>query len=177
MGGDHWLFEKLGYWDESYHVPLVVRDPDAAADGTRGSAVGAFTESVDVAATILEWLGLEIPLQVDGWPLTSFLRDGAAPEHWRTEAHFEWDFRNPLNRFAETFLGIPMEHCSLSVLRGERSKYVQFSAEMAKLPPLWFDLAEDPAQLHDLAAAPERTLSGHMLTSSAGLVSYRDPWR
>ena len=21
MGGDHWLFEKLGYWDESFHVP------------------------------------------------------------------------------------------------------------------------------------------------------------
>ena len=27
MGGDHWLLEKLGYWDESYHVPLIVVDP------------------------------------------------------------------------------------------------------------------------------------------------------
>ena len=25
MGGDHWLTEKLGYWDESYHIPLIVR--------------------------------------------------------------------------------------------------------------------------------------------------------
>ena len=24
MGGDHWLLEKLGFWDESYHVPLIV---------------------------------------------------------------------------------------------------------------------------------------------------------
>ena len=27
MGCDHWLLEKLGYWDESYHVPLIVVDP------------------------------------------------------------------------------------------------------------------------------------------------------
>ena len=27
MGCDHWLVEKLGWWDESYHVPLIVVDP------------------------------------------------------------------------------------------------------------------------------------------------------
>ena len=32
MGGDHWLLEKLGYWDESYHVPLIVVDPTADGD-------------------------------------------------------------------------------------------------------------------------------------------------
>ena len=32
MGGDHWLLEKLGFWDESYHVPLIVVDPRAEAD-------------------------------------------------------------------------------------------------------------------------------------------------
>ena len=37
MGGDHWLLEKLGFWDESYHVPLIVVDPRAEADGGRGT--------------------------------------------------------------------------------------------------------------------------------------------
>ena len=36
MGGDHWLVEKCGYWDESFHIPLVVKDPTAGADATRG---------------------------------------------------------------------------------------------------------------------------------------------
>ena len=41
MGGDHWLLEKLGFWDESYHVPLIVVDPRAGGrrgprDGGRG---------------------------------------------------------------------------------------------------------------------------------------------
>jgi arylsulfatase A-like enzyme len=198
MGGDHWLFEKIGYWDESYHVPLVIRDPLEAADAARGSVVRAPTESVDVSATILDWLGLEIPLQVDGWPLTPFLREGVTPEHWRTEAHFEWDFRNPLNRLAETFLGIPMEHCSLVAIRGDGYKYVQFAAEGGALPPLYFDLAADPSQINDIARDParagdvlaaaqtmlrwrmrhaDRTLSGQMLSFGNGLVAYRDPWR
>ena len=198
MGGDHWLFEKLGYWDESYHVPLVIVDPLAAADGSRGAEVSEFTESVDVAATILEWLGLDVPLQVDGWPLTPFLHDGAAPEHWRTEAHFAWDFRHPLLRLAETYLNVPMEHCDLAVQRGAHLKYVHFSAEPDRLPPLLFDLDEDPHQLHDVAADPtyagaalesaqrllrwrmrncDRTLSGQFLSPARGLVSQRDTWR
>ena len=36
MGGDHWLLEKLGFWDESYHVPLIVVDPRSVADGGAG---------------------------------------------------------------------------------------------------------------------------------------------
>ncbi len=73
MGGDHWLFEKLGYWDESFHVPLIVRDPDRSADPGRGGVVEAFTESVDVLPTICRWLGIEVPLQADGFPLHPFI--------------------------------------------------------------------------------------------------------
>ena len=35
--GDHWLTEKLGWFDQSYHVPLIVRDPRRESDATRGS--------------------------------------------------------------------------------------------------------------------------------------------
>ena len=27
--GDHWLTEKLGWFEQSYHIPCIVRDPDA----------------------------------------------------------------------------------------------------------------------------------------------------
>ena len=80
MGGDHWLLEKLGYWDESYHVPLIVVDPRAEADGSRGSVQRAVTESVDVLPTICEFLGAEVPLQADGWSLAPFLRGEPAPD-------------------------------------------------------------------------------------------------
>ena len=40
MGGDHWLLEKLGYWDESYHVPLIVVDPRRRRTTVAGRSCG-----------------------------------------------------------------------------------------------------------------------------------------
>ncbi len=194
MGGDHWLIEKCGYWDESFHIPLVVADPLAGADATRGLMVDEPTESVDVAATVLDWLGLEIPVQVDGWPLTPFLREGVAPAHWRQSAHWEWDFRYRQFRLAEQ-LGVPAEHCSLAVSRSASAKYVQFAADVDKMPPLLFDLRADPAQLANVTANTElafemaqdmlrwrmrnreRTLTGYYLTPGVGPVWASDEWR
>ncbi len=85
--GDHWLTEKLGWWDESYHVPLIVRAPGHAP----GGRVDAITEHVDVMPTVLEWLGLDLPVQCDGRPLTPFLGPAAeAPTDWRHEAPTDW---------------------------------------------------------------------------------------
>jgi len=204
MGGDHWLVEKCGYWDESFHVPLVVKDPTPAADATRGLVVNQPTESVDVAATVLDWLGLEIPVQVDGWSLMPFVRTGRAPEHWREAAHWEWDFRYRQFRVAEQ-LGIPSEHCSLAVVRSADAKYVQFASDPEVMPPLLFDLRADPGQLVNLAPGPrgtagagngaalgwemaqdmlrwrarnlERALSNCYLAPGVGPVWARDEWR
>jgi arylsulfatase A-like enzyme len=203
MGGDHWLFEKLGYWDESFHIPLIIRDPDPEAAATRGRVVESFTESVDVLPTICRWLGIEVPLQADGFALQPFiigdgLSDGQAPAHWRTEAHWSWNFSNPATRLAERHLGLPMAHCALDVIRGPDVKYVQFAADPEVLPPLLFDLGPDPGQLHDLVRAgssselgwqaaqqlvrwrmrnDDRTLAGTMVTASDGVVALRDEWR
>ena len=35
--GDHWLIGKCGYFDGSYHIPLIVRDPRPQADAERGA--------------------------------------------------------------------------------------------------------------------------------------------
>ncbi|MHB1986422.1 MAG: alkaline phosphatase family protein [Acidimicrobiales bacterium] len=197
MGGDHWAFQKAGYWDETFAVPLVIADPRAGADAGRGRIIEAFTESVDVMATILEWLGCDVPLQVDGSSLIPFLRNEVAPPNWRSEAHFEWDFRQPDTRLVETSLGIPSAHCSLAVLRGPETKYVHFAADEALLPPLLFDLRDDPQQLTNRANDPacmdqrlncaeqlvswrmrhdDVTLANHLLTPN-GVVHHRDSWR
>lgn len=147
--GDHWLFGKRGFFDTGYHIPLIVRDPDAAADDARGSVVEAFSESVDVLPTILDWLGRDRPRQCDGASLLPFCR-GSAPETWRSEAHWEYDFREVDDPAVEQALGIDMEHCNLNVVRGQRYKYVHFAA----LPPLFFDLEKDPCELRNLADDP-----------------------
>ncbi|MBO6836997.1 MAG: alkaline phosphatase family protein [Alphaproteobacteria bacterium] len=147
--GDHWLFSKTGFFDESYRIPLIIRDPRAEADAARGRTIDAFTESVDIMPTILELLGAPVPRQVDGFPLTKWLT-GGTPGTWRDAAHFEYDFGDPTARSAETALGLRTDECGLAVLRTDRYKYVHFSA----LPPLLYDLREDPAQLIDRAGDP-----------------------
>ena len=199
MGCDHWLLEKLGYWDESYRVPLIVMDPRPEAAAGRGTIVDAVTESVDVLPTICDFLGAEVPLQADGWSLAPFLRGEPAPEHWRDTAHYEWSFSDPARQLAETAFAIPMSHCALEVGRGPRFKYVQFATESELFPPLLFDVSEDPGQTQNLLGAggdayevawgcaqelvrwrmrtSERTLSGCFLDSERGLVEARDDWR
>lgn len=166
MLGDHWMLGKQGYFDESFHVPLIVRDPRRAADAGRGRTVERFTEAVDVMPTVLEWLGLALPRQCDGRSLMPFVR-GETPADWRTEVHWEFDFRGAGAGDPEADLGLPMDACSLAVIRDDRGKYVHF----ATLPPLFFDLDTDPHCLHDRSRDPACT--GRLLDYAQRMLSWR----
>jgi len=141
QAGDHHLLGKIGYFDESYRIPMIIRDPRAAANSSRGSIVDKYTETIDTMPTILEWLDLPVPRQCDGYSLLPFVH-GAAPADWRTEVHYEFDFRDLHYSAPESALGVPMDKCALAVVRDEHYKYVHFAA----LPPLFFDLKADPGQ-------------------------------
>jgi arylsulfatase A-like enzyme len=143
--GDHWMLGKDGYFDGAFHIPLIIRGPDAAP-ALRGSHIDAFTEAVDIMPTILEFLDLGVPPQLDGRSLAPLLA-GAIPQDWRREVHWEYDFRDLRGLGPETALGLDSEACSLAVIRDERYKYVHFAA----LPPLFFDLAADPDELENRA--------------------------
>ena len=148
--GDHWLIGKMGYFDASYHIPLIIRDPDAT--NTRGLQVKAFTENVDIMPTMLDWLDLDIPHQCDGKSLISILRSGEIPDYWRDAAHWELDFRDvEAGETLEQSLGLTQHQCSLNVLRDDRYKYVHFT----NLPPLFFDLQRDPNEFVNQANNPD----------------------
>ena len=163
--GDHWLLNKGGYFDGSYHIPLIIRDPRPGA--ARGRRVARFTENVDILPTMLEAIGAPIPLNCDGASLAPFLSNEDAPAAWRREAHWEYDFRDALDDDAERRFGLTLHQCALNVVRGERYKYVHFT----KLPPLFFDLAEDPGELNNLADDP--AYLPRVLEYAQKLVSWR----
>ena len=148
MLGDHWLFGKYSWFDQAFHIPLILRNPLAPARA-RGGRVQAFTENVDVMPTILDWLGLEVPAACDGLSLLPFC-SGEAPGDWRQEAHWEYDFRDVVERKFEAALGLTPDQCAMNVIRSDRYKYVHFTA----LPPLFFDLQQDPGEFTNLAEDP-----------------------
>jgi len=159
QAGDHWLVQKLGWFDQSYHVPLIVHDPRHPEQ--HGSTVDAFTENVDLMPTLLDALDPpSIPLQCDGRSLAPFLR-GETPPVWRDHVFWEFDFRlvpgAPTGEGGEATtvlparaagvplgpLGMRSADCVLNVVRGTDYKYVHFPT----LPPLFYDLATDAEEL------------------------------
>ena len=164
--GDHFLFGKVGYFDESFHIPLIVRDPRPEADPGRGRIVKNFTEHVDLMPTILNWIGLPIPRQCDGRSLLPFCRN-ETPADWREQVHYEYDFRNCVTQQPQEMLGLKMDDCNLAVLQDEHFKYVHFAA----LPPLFFDLEKDPNQFTNVADDP--TYASKVLSYAQDMLSWR----
>jgi arylsulfatase A-like enzyme len=111
--------------------------------------VAQFTETIDVMPTILQWVDAAVPRPCDGRSLLPFLH-GDTPDDWRSEVHYEYDFRTSYGNVHSKVMNLPADQCSLAVIQDTRYKYVHFDA----LPPLFFDLATDPGQFHNCAHDP-----------------------
>ena len=163
MLGEHHLYGKLGFYEGSYHVPLIIKparsslqlaslqphtesEVDTALSGgtkpmTAHRADG-FSESVDVFPTVLDLTGGELPAQLDGVSLRPWFEGNGSPSVWRDAAHWEYDFRNIETRAAETRFNLSSQQCNLSVIRTAHYKYVHFNGQA----PLLFNLADDPQE-------------------------------
>jgi arylsulfatase A-like enzyme len=127
--GDHGLREKVGFFEQSYHIIGIVRAPLLRSGYAR--VVTAFTENVDVFPTLCELLGAPIPAQCDGRSLMPWL-DGREPVEWREMATWEYDWRQLYisDDAAGAALNWPndrrLERQNLCVQRDAESAYVQF---------------------------------------------------
>ena len=135
MLGDYGMWGKRSFHDATFHVPLIIRDPERRA--AAGRVVDEPTESVDVTPTILEWIGAKRPQGMDGHELTPFL-NGDSPEGWRTYSFSELDLGDPANPTKmQQSLGLDLKEAKMAVLRDNRHRFVQFSGD---LPQILLDL-------------------------------------
>ncbi len=95
-------------------------------------------------------MGQDIPLQCDGASLLPWLK-GDTPSKWRDAVYWLFDFRDIELAIPEKALGLAHDECSLLVCRDDSFKYVH----CVNLPPLLFDLRNDPEELHNLAEEPD----------------------
>lgn len=148
MMGDHHMLGKGGWFDGSYHIPLIVKAP--GHERAAGSTVDSFTAAVDIMPTLLELIGGAAEPHLDGQSLKPFL-DGEEPAVWRDAAHWEYDFRSVADGTTEAYFGTGSRQLNLSVIRTETVKYVHFGGG---LPPLLYDLTNDPGETRNLANDP-----------------------
>ena len=145
--GDHWMGEKDLFHEPSVRIPLIIYDPRASADATRGSASQALVESIDLAPTFLEFFGGDpCPQFIEGCSLTPLLNNQTGAP-WREVAISEYDYATRRARLA---LGIDQADARLIMACDQRWKYVYAYG----FRPMLFDLENDPQELNDLGEDP-----------------------
>jgi arylsulfatase A-like enzyme len=145
--GDHWLGEKDLFHDPAAKIPLIIMDPSAAADGTRGQTCDALTGAIDLLPTFVESLGLSVPEhRLEGRSLVPLLQ-GASQTRARDIIVSEADYgRLPV----AAALGRDPYNARMTMAFDSRYKYVHCPG----FRPMLFDLHNDPGELHDLGADP-----------------------
>lgn len=128
-------------------VPLIVRDPRASADVSRGSVDARLVETIDALPTFLDALGLPAAdHRLEGRSLIPLLH-GEQPT-WRHYAIAEYDyaFQAP----ARERLAQPIDRCRMTMVRSERWKYLAYDG----FRPQLFDLKTTRRKSTTWAAIP-----------------------
>ena len=146
--GDHWLGEKDLFHEQSVKIPMIIYDPRKSADKARGKTCDALVESIDLAATFVEFAGGIVPEHIiEGSSLIPWL-SGEIPS-WREYVISEYDY-SATPQAAK--LGIEPKNARLFMVFDGRYKLMH-SADGFR--PMLFDLKMDPDEFYDLGESPD----------------------
>jgi len=134
MLGDHHLFRKTYAYEGSAKVPFILSLPEAPASPRTDLPV--ILE--DVYATLLDVAGVPIPRAIEGRSLLPIYR-GEPVKGWRSYIHGEHS-------------ACYSEDQAMQFLTNGKEKYMWFTLEGTER---FFDLQQDPNELHDLTKDPE----------------------
>ncbi len=145
--GDHWMGDKDYFHDPAVKIPLIIVDPSASADGTRGTVDDSLVESIDLLPTFIEYQGGSVAKNIlDGRSLLPKLR--GEDTEWRDFAISEYDYSCQVFR-PETGR-MPLD-CRSYMIATQEWKYIYAPG----YPPVLFDLVRDPGELVDLGCSPD----------------------
>lgn len=140
MLGDHGIYLKgPHFYDQAVRVPLVMRWPGHFQENLQADAL---VELVDLAPTLLEAAGLEVPERMQGRSLLPILAGEADPHRHRDAVYSEY-----YNAWTH-------RHAYGTMLRTDRAKIVVYhGSDEGEL----YDLRSDPGEFtnlwHDPAAS------------------------
>lgn len=135
--GEHGLIDKRTAFEESMRVPLIARCPALIKPGTK---VSQMILNVDIAPSILELAGLEIPKQMQGKSFIPILK-GQTPS-WRNTVFYEYYWENAFPQTPTQF-----------AVRTDQYKFIrsQGTWDIDQL----YDMKKDPNELNNLIRNPE----------------------
>ena len=134
--GEHGWFDKRWIYEESLHMPFIIRWPGVVKAGTR---FAPFIQNIDYAPTFADMAGCKIPEGLHGRSIVPILR-GETPADWRKSVYYHYYDKNGAHNVANHF-GVRTERYTLA-------NY--FATDEWEL----FDNEKDPAQLRSVYADP-----------------------
>jgi arylsulfatase A-like enzyme len=139
MLGAHGMREKNVFYEESAHIPLMMRLPEEIKSHTR---VDGYVSHVDLFATILDYLDVE-EHPSDGRSLRGLI-DGTDREYGEYVVS-EWNYRGDI---------VP----NYMIVKGGWKLMIPYSSTSSVLDAL-YDLTNDPHEMHNLLGNnPEKEL-------------------
>ena len=141
--GEWRMYDKRFMHEPSIRVPFIVRHPALVK---AGSICEEAALNVDIAPTLLELAGVNVPAAMHGRSLVPLLK-GAPPENWRKDWLYE-NFEYPGSEKVRPHYGV----------RTERHKLIHYYKLSAypELPEEFelYDLQKDPGELNNLYGKP-----------------------
>ncbi len=142
--GDHWLGEKDLFHEQSVKVPMIICDPRAEADATRGTTCDALVESIDLAPTFVEFAGGQVATHIlEGQSLIPYLHGVDTDDKRFVISEFDY---SGTPQCVE--LGLSPRDARLFMVFDGRFKLMHAEGGFR---PMLFDLASDPDEYDDLA--------------------------
>lgn len=134
--GEHHFFDKRLMYEPSIRVPLLVKYPKLIHPGMLDQDM---VLNVDIAPTILDLAGVQVPENVDGKSLKSLLQGKRIA--WRSEFLYEY-YEYPAVHMVRKNRGI----------RTERWKYIHYFEEPQEFE--LYDIQNDPHEVNNLYGNP-----------------------
>lgn len=133
--GEHGLYDKRWMYEESIQMPCLISYPEGVESG---QMIDNITLNVDIAPTLLDFAGIQVPEEMHGESMRGLLQgDGKVERNWRRSAYYQY-FEYPLWHNVQPHYGV----------RTERYKLIHFYYDIDK----WelYDLQNDPDELDNL---------------------------
>lgn len=146
--GEHGFFDKRLIYEESLRMPFVIRYPRELEGGKR---IDDIVLNIDFAALLADYAGVEKPDYIQGESFRENLR-GNRPENWREAMYYRYWLHEPKR---PGHFGIRNERYKLAYFYGQGLE--RYGASEEATQPEWefYDLKEDPKELHNAIDDPE----------------------
>jgi len=136
--GEHGWFDKRWIFEESYRTPFLVQWPHVIKPG---SVNGDMVSNIDIAETMLDAAGAEIPSDMQGKSMVPLFK-GKHPLNWRKEHYYHY-YEYPGSHMVKRHYGISTD----------RYKLVHYYYDTDE----WelYDRQTDPQELKDFYDNPQ----------------------